>query len=576
MRVFLACLACITAVMCALPARTRACGGTFCDSASASAPVPMTVDQSGENILFVQLDGKIEAHVQIRYQGDPKQLAWLVPMPAIPEIAVGSQPLFDALLADSAPRYGIRTTVMHCDGTTDTSESTGCGGGGTKSPSYGGTASDTDQDSADMMDPIGETVGSFDVTILQPKLGDDVPKWIRDNDFQLPAQTQALIDPYVQAGSVFVAMRLTPGAGVREIHPIVFRYPGTHPSIPIQLTAVAATVDMRVRTFFLGDGRTVPSNYRHVQLDPVRLNWLGFAGNYESVVSAAVDDTGDGLGFVTEYAGSSSVVDESSVYDERWDADAFIGLDPFAALDELTRQGQISCQAGGACSFPHPLVLPLLERYLPAPAGTNENVFYSCLRCAEDQVDRGAWDSEAFARDYRERVIDPALHARELLETRPYLTRMITFISPEEMIADPAFHVRADLPAVEREHWATSTISCEGDQHFELPDGREVVITGLGFSWPGSDSSVPSAERIELIPETGDPIVELDASAEIDASLDVINKRNRRQIDGISNLSAGRSGGACSVSSGFAQQSAWIGAALLYLGVRRRRRSPQV
>jgi hypothetical protein len=533
--------------------------------------VPKTVDQSGENILFVQLDGKIEVHVQIRYQGDPAQLAWLVPMAAVPEIEVGSQPLFDALLDGSAPRYGIRTTVMRCDGTSETTQSTGCGGTKDSSPSYGGVASDTDQDSAMMIDPIGKTVGSFDVTVLQPKLGDDVAQWIVDNDFALPDKTQALLEPYIEAGSVFVALRMAPGAGVQEIHPIVFRYPGTRPSIPIQLTAVAATADMRVRTFFLGHGRTVPSNYRHVEIDPVRLDWLSFASNYERVVSAAVDDTGDGLGFVTEYAGTSSVVDRSRVYDPRWDADAFVGLDPFQALDELRRQGQLTCQSG-VCAFPHPLVLPLLERYIPAPAGSNENTFYGCLTCAEDQVDTKAWDSQAFARDYQERVIDPALHARELLDTSMYLTRMITFISPDEMIADPAFHQRPDLPEVEREHWASSTISCAGDQDFRLPDGREVVLGSFGFSWPGSDASVPNAERIELIPEHGDPLVEIDASAEIDASLEKINDRNRRQIDGVSNL-AMHGGGACSVSSGFAQQSAWIGAALLYLAMRRRRRS---
>src|SRR5690349_12903758 len=171
MRTFAACLGCALVCLHARPTPARACGGTFCDSASASAPVPMTVDQSGENILFVQLDGKIEVHVQIRYQGDPAQLAWLVPMPAVPEIEVGSQPLFDALLSGSAPRYGIRTTVMRCDGTSETTESSGCGDGSKSSPSFGGVAgSDTDTDSAMMMDPIGKTVGSFDVTILQPKL----------------------------------------------------------------------------------------------------------------------------------------------------------------------------------------------------------------------------------------------------------------------------------------------------------------------------------------------------------------------------------------------------------------------
>ena len=548
-----------------MPLRAHACGGTFCDN----GPRQVTVDQSGENVLFVELDGQIEAHVQIRYQGDPARLAWLVPMPDVPEVAVGSQPLFDALLAGSAPVFGIRTTTMNCDGSTQTSESTGCGGGSTSSPTLGGVGSSNDR-SGMMMDPIGKTVGSFDVTILQPESTDEVLQWIADNDFQLPDQTRALIAPYVEGGAVIAAIRMAPGAGVQEIHPIVFRYPGTRPSIPIQLTAVAATADMRVRTFMLGPGRIVPNNYRSVEPNTVRLNWPLFASNYESVVSAAVDETGDGLGFVTEYAGPSQAIDASAVYDERWDAEVFAKLDPFGALAELERQGQLTCTAG-VCTFPHPLVLPLLQRFIPAPAGANENDFYGCLSCFEEQIDASAWDGAAFARDYRERVIAPGQHARQLLDEQPYLTRMLTFMSPDEMTRDPAFHVREDLPPVDREHWAEQIIACDEAPRFELPDGREVVLE-LGLSWPGSDASVPSAERIEQIPERGAPKLVLDQGDEIDQALAKINARSRRRVGGVSNLGSS-SGPACRVGGPFAQQSLWIGAALLYLLGRRRGRS---
>jgi hypothetical protein len=417
-----------------------------------------------------------------------------------------------------------------------------------------------------MMDPIGKTVGSFDVTILQPRESEEVLQWIRENDFQLPEQTQALIDPYVQAGSVIVAIRMAPGAGVQEIHPIVFRYPGSRASIPIQLTAVAATADMRVRTFVLGQGRTVPSNYRSVEPNLARLSWPTFASNYENVVSAAVDETGDGLGFVTEYAGASQAIDGSGVYDERWDSAAFAEMSPQQAVAELFRQGHITCQ-GAFCTFPHPLVLPLLQRYIPAPSGSDENAFYGCQLCDEDQIDLAAWDPEAFARDYQERVIAPALHARELLAQQPYLTRLLTFLSPDEMTTDPVFHVRSDLPSVDREHWAEQTIACGEAPKFELPDGREIVVGG-SLAWPGIDASVPSAERIEQIPETGKPKVVLDQGAEIDDALATINARTRRRVGGASNLGSGSA--ACRVSSPFAQQTFWIAGALLYL-LRRRR-----
>jgi hypothetical protein len=79
-----------------------ACGGTFCDS----GPRAMPVDQKGENILFVTDGTTVEAHVQIQYKGDPSRFAWIVPMPAVPVVTVGSELLFTNLLQATVPSYG--------------------------------------------------------------------------------------------------------------------------------------------------------------------------------------------------------------------------------------------------------------------------------------------------------------------------------------------------------------------------------------------------------------------------------------------------------------------------------------
>ena len=80
----------------AAPSEARACGGTFCDA----GPQAMPVDQTGENILFV-IDGQhVEAHIQIQYDPDTDadQFAWVIPLQALPQFSVGSEPLFQNLL----------------------------------------------------------------------------------------------------------------------------------------------------------------------------------------------------------------------------------------------------------------------------------------------------------------------------------------------------------------------------------------------------------------------------------------------------------------------------------------------
>src|SRR3954470_24537282 len=89
----------------AAPRVVAACGGTFCDS----GPRFMSVDQTGENIIFVMEPGMVEAAIQIQYKGDAPHFSWVLPVQALPEIEVGSQALFDRMLAATVPRFGYTT-----------------------------------------------------------------------------------------------------------------------------------------------------------------------------------------------------------------------------------------------------------------------------------------------------------------------------------------------------------------------------------------------------------------------------------------------------------------------------------
>lgn len=79
-----------------------ACGCT-------SPPVPtvnetsFAVNQQSEQIIFEVEPGFVTAHVLIRYVGDPSQFAWLVPVPAVPELDLSESALFGLLDGASSP-----------------------------------------------------------------------------------------------------------------------------------------------------------------------------------------------------------------------------------------------------------------------------------------------------------------------------------------------------------------------------------------------------------------------------------------------------------------------------------------
>ncbi len=517
-------LACIaTATAFAIPQRAEACGGTFCDTGPNAMPVP----QTGENILFVLGDGYTEAHIQIQY--DPtstaEKFAWVVPMLDVPEFSVGSQTLFDNTLAATVPSYGFNYSFDDCD--------FGSGDGGFASASAGtaagGDGGSTGGDATDGGGPsvvFQQTVGAFEITVLQGGTAEEVMTWLGDNGYQQDPAAEPILGEYLAENYMFAAFKLTNDADIGEIHPITLRFTNDEACVPLRLTRIAAQEDMEVRTFFLAASRVVPQNYKHVLVNPLKLDWPNYAANYKDIITLAVDAFGaDGKAFVTEYAGTSTIVQQFGLYDAAWNPAAFNGLPATDVIDTLSAQGLVYCDPDfPPCSFTHPLLEGLLGAFLPVPDGVTRDEFYACLSCYEGLIDQTAWgDGSGFASAMNERMVVPGQHALEILQEFPTLTRMYTTISPGEMTEDPFFWANPDLPDVNlTSSVASRRVLCNGDAVWTLPDGREVYVAGDG-AWPAFGDEMPYEEEVAQTPEQGAPILLVDNRESIKAQLEAHN-----------------------------------------------------
>ena len=506
------------------PSEAEACGGTFCDG----GPQPMPVDQSGENIAFIRDGSRIEAHIQIQYEGEAERFGWVIPLQSVPEFSVGSEPFFQALLNASVPTYGITNQFDDCSFDDD------MGGGGAPDPgdNAGGTGGAGD-DGGEGGGPdilLMETVGAFEITVLTAGSAQEVIDWLDENGYQQDPDAEPILQEYLDEGHVFGAVKLTGGVDVDEIHPIVLRFESNEPCIPLRLTRIAAKDDMDVRTFFLGDSRVVPRTYRHVEVNPLKIDWLGQGINYKEVISMAVDaQMAGGRAFVTEYAGDSSVADPflNMVFNESWNGEAYDGIEVTQVVDVLESQGLFFCDEFYTCGAQHPLVQPLLDEFVPLPPGIDYVDFYSDLEAYVDEIDMEAWDADAFADAMRERVIKPGRQARKAIEDNPYLTRMYTTISPHEMMEDPMFHENDSLDDVAAARTGTRRFLCNGDSVFTLPDGREVYLPAGTTEWPDFEDepawAQPWEEEVAEIMTEGAPLVLTNRTDEIDTALMAYN-----------------------------------------------------
>jgi len=278
---------------------------------------------------------------------------------------------------------------------------------------------------------------------------------------------------------------------------------------------------MAVRTFFLGKERFVPSNYKHVTLNPAALDWSNFAANYLDVVGQAVDSpVADGHAFVTEYAGTSAVVSRFGIYSYNWDAEAFVDVTPQVLIDTLELQSFMACRAGN-CIYNHPLIEPLLAKYLPPPSDVDADAFYDCVSCFLDDAEMAAFDSTPFAADFLSRVVVPGRDADALLSNHPFLTRMLTTISPDEMTVDPEFHP-----------YGTEMVSNFNQVQRALGDGITsaylvapdwVVELDQDGTWPEFED-MPAALRIEEYQPDGDRLELVDFSEDIAAAIEASNE----------------------------------------------------
>jgi MYXO-CTERM domain-containing protein len=559
------------------PSTAEACGGTFCDG---GVPGPMPVDQSGENVIFVIGDTESEVHIQITIDPNTnaENFGWLVPLMAVPEFSVGSQPLFDQIRAASVPQYDITTTFEACG-----EPELDSGGFDPTAPATSSAGDSTDGATGTGDGPtvlLEEAVGAFQVAVLQDTEVGPIKKWLEDNGYLWDAKAEPILMEYLAEGNVIAALKLRRSTTINDVHPITLRYPASETCFPLRLTRIAAVDDMDIRVFVLAESRAAPTNFKHVLVNPLKIDWLNRATNYKQVITNAVDAfEANGRAFVTEFAGASSVVNTAAIYGPSWDENDFVGLDPVLAVQTLNNQGLGACYESFDCTWNHPLVYGMLLEFLPPPQGVDPADFYANLGTYAADIDVSKWDmGKGFAAGMLERVIEPGIHGEALIKTWPYLTRMYTTISPNEMMEDPIFHVNASLADVPALRTAQNYRLCNGDSVVTLPGGDEFYIPG-GGPWPAIPGEEWWAEEVQTVTVKGAPMTIVNNTAAItkkrvEWNLDHNWPREPGAESSDSSESSGASGangeGGCGCRSGEGSLGLGLGVFAM-LGLRRRR-----
>jgi hypothetical protein len=594
--------------------------------------------RSAEKILFVDNpDSTVTAVIQIQYAGPPQGFAWVLPVPGKPTVGVSSNAVFQRLEAATSPQYWVEVTVEGtCMPGSDASVDAGSDAGGGSSPRDTQDTRDTTAAAVvgEVRAPAGHakglrstaavrvvdqgSIGPYDYVNIRvdPALGDR-PKvatdWLTMSGYDLTGLDGEVLRRTLKDDLDLLAFRLADAADTSSIRPVVLTYESQLPTVPMEPTAVAAR---GIEVWVVGPSQAVPDNTRSLVLNDARLDWptgrkyvagtlpAGGVGpfdpysvskpsNYDAVVTAAAGEA-DGQGFVTELGAPAS-----RYRDKLWsslDAERFKtmshqhyadGIDAILTANVSYRDWDGWKEAiEGATTLPVGVTIDAF--------GRNPDAYRGAARV----------DAARFFHLLGEDVIRPVASAAAMLSRAPYLTRLYSTTSVDEMTAAPAFNYDPDLALVSDVHIARQFVQCaptlepyDAPWWMQLPQGG--VIVGKGGAWPVTAGSMPANLKIVQLSTTGSGTVVKDNSDGIGMNMVKVAAatggtgmphppQNGVMIGGTQTVTPhgetpptqGRpqvsSGNACSVSRVGADASSalalWVPQAAVILALRRRHR----
>ncbi len=600
---------CATTLL-AFPGDAAACGGFFCNTGQ-------PVNQVGEHILFAIEDQTVSAHIQIQYQGPAERFSWVLPLPSLPELGVGTEELFTQLRQRTDPQFRIK---WENEGDCQYQSTCDCY---PEAAAGGDVDVDEDGDNQSGVNILAAgAVGPYDFKVVEAGDGDVLFDWLQENEYDVPDDSKKIVNWYSDIDFVFLALKLLKDKEAGDIQPIVLSYHSEDVScIPLKLTSIAADPDMPVYSWVLGDARAIPLNYFHVVLNPEAYDWMNCAQpvnswggcgmnncqqEYLDLVTSAANQA-NGRGFVTEYAGSTSVMENALWWEDRFDLEALAQMNtPGAFLQEMMYQGfptTSQVQEVIKDNIPKPE-----DEEMPADCQGDFNFYaiWNIDNCIQYMPEGWVFDAAAMAADLDTRLAAPMAAAQGLLDHHPYMSRLFTTISPEEMTRDPIFAFKPDITNV---HEVTGVATCIEGSTWQaetvkliFPDGGERVYEGTfnqcgGWEPPADEEpeTYPPVTEIQILGESGPPeTVNLDEVDTADEAFDLIGPSANdqdviadpnRNLDPIPrtgtfaspepttpNGSSGDDSG-CNAGGGTSAPWAWLALAMLLgsLALRRRR-----
>ena len=203
--------------------------------------------ETGQKAIIVYQDNIETMVLQVKYEGNVDDFAWVVPVPGYPTVNVTSAQLFEDLAYATAP------IVSH-------EKSIGCGG-------VFGTAGGA-RTLVDVWEE-GE-VGVYHYAVLSAKDSSPLVNWLNDNGYAFPENGSSVIGEYINKGWYFVAAKIRAGeqgdSGEGLVQPLKLSFESNKIVYPLKISSLSSAESKVILYVFTNSSRADPVEYQHVAL----------------------------------------------------------------------------------------------------------------------------------------------------------------------------------------------------------------------------------------------------------------------------------------------------------------------
>ncbi|MEW5847668.1 MAG: DUF2330 domain-containing protein [Myxococcota bacterium] len=297
-----------------IPREARACGGCFHQEPTVvTNPSPSVV--TGHRMAISISPTRTVLWDQVSYDGEPEEFAWVLPVTPGTRLEVGTDAWFETL--DAATRVVVAPPRLDCGSQPSPRRSTAQAGGGA---GCGSTTGGYSEDVALEEDagPSGEapeepdptvrvlhegTAGPYETVTVRSTDPGALSGWLRNHGYAIPEDVAPIITDYEAEGFDFIALRLRPGVGVRQMKPVRVIYPGPVFSFPLRMVSAGTGEQTSMVVFVISEGRWSSDTGANVMVDTTSLSYDFRVGrsNYESLRLDALSGN-NGNAWLTAYA----------------------------------------------------------------------------------------------------------------------------------------------------------------------------------------------------------------------------------------------------------------------------------